>query len=103
MFFKSSKDLLIKYLQEQLEKKPGTCSACSSKEGIIKYLQEQLALSRTDRREEREEFKRSVDRLIESYGSRPVGQGASPDMSDAKTLTAKDMAGLFEETDELKR
>ena len=103
MLFESSKTLLIKYLQEQLEKKPETCTACSSKESIIKYLQEQIEKFRNEWRVERSEYKRTVDRLLEKTGSQPVGQGSEAALGDNKPLDVNDLAGMFNEPEEVKR
>lgn len=75
------------------------CVSCVNFKDQVIYLQGLIEQLRKDRENEREEYKRTVDRLLESRGMGAVGQGVSP---GAAPFNPKDLADMFEEVAEPK-
>jgi hypothetical protein len=59
MFFRSSDD----------------CKACTAKDEIIGFLKEQIKQKDADWANERAEYKRTVDRLLQRERIAPIGEG----------------------------
>lgn len=90
------KNQLIETLMKR-EEKP--CQSCATLHEENKYLRSLLENEKQARREERDEFKRAVDRILEIVGSRPVGQGVQQ-AAPQQQITAKDLFGIFQEEPE---
>jgi len=88
-------DGLIKANQE--------CSSCMNLKHQIEHLKILLDKEHAERRNERAEFKRAMDRLITHLGSHPVNQGALPNnpekIESVKTPTPEEMFSIFKEHD----
>lgn len=54
-----------------------SCKTCEAHQHHIVYLQKQIEELKADWRNEREEFKRAIDRMLSKEGIREVGQGVS--------------------------
>lgn len=79
------------------------CPSCVNLKFQIEHLKILLDKEHQERRIERAEFKRAIDRLITHLGSHPVNQGALPNNPERivqeKTPTPQEMFAIFKETD----
>lgn len=71
------------------------CTPCANHLHEIEYLRSQIDTLREEWRNERSEFKRTVDRLMELAGSRPVGQGPTQEAPEMQSV--EQMMGVFDE------
>ena len=90
------------FIQTLLSKIEKPCVGCDNYAAQVAYLEELLDKERQDRKEERAEFKRAVDRVLEVVGSRPVGQGVQQ-AAPQQQITTKDLFGIFNEEPEQER
>lgn len=74
----------------------GKCNSCLSRDSEIKYLRDQIEKFRVDWQNERAEFKRTVDSLIEMAGARPPGQGL-PTERQEEMPNIDNVMGIFDE------
>lgn len=81
-----------------MKERQAPCQTCQAYVVQVEYLKSELEKFRKEWRSEREEFKRAVDRLIETAGSHPLGQGAMPEsIPQEMTDVEKRALGLFED------
>lgn len=66
------------------EEKP--CQVCKSKDELIEYLKADLERKTKEWKNEREEYKRTVDRLLLKENIAPVGQGAEKPPVDISSM-----------------
>jgi len=92
------KDELIDSLMKE---RSTPCIPCKNYELQVKYLKEQVEKGRQDWREAQAEFKRAVDRIMETIGSHPIGQGALPQSTRSEQMSEleKMTIGIFEDTE----
>lgn len=87
------------FIETLLSKIDKPCVGCKNYASQVSYLEGLLEKERQDRKEERAEFKRAIDRVLEAVGSRPVGQGVQQ-AAPQQQMTAKDLFGIFNEESE---
>ena len=75
------------------------CQTCLVRADEILYLREQVKTLRQERQVERDEFKRAIDRMIEAFGGRAVGQGIQAPASPLSARDVIDGMGIFQESD----
>ena len=63
-------EIIASHIKESSE-----CKGCISYQEQIKYLKAQIEDYKSHWKDERAEYKRTVDRLLESSGQHSVGQG----------------------------
>lgn len=76
------------------------CRTCAAWQAQILFLEAQVARERQERLAERDEFKRTVDRLLQVRGIPGVGQGPTPPPVPPgveREVQMRDLMGLFEE------
>lgn len=93
----NQKDEFIKTLMADRER----CTSCQNLRNQIKYLEGQVDKQRQEWADERSEYKRAVDRLLEKLGSMPVGQGTSSTIHEGQ-MDIDRMMGMFNEVEEPK-
>lgn len=80
---------------------PRECVACRNWAAHVAYMEKQVEHERSERKSERDEYKRTVDRLLEAAKVGPVGQGVTgggpPVMLDPAKLVS-----MFDEIEEQK-
>ncbi|MFQ5493628.1 MAG: hypothetical protein ACE5DX_05735 [Candidatus Dojkabacteria bacterium] len=74
------------------------CVSCVNLKHEVEYLKSLIEKRDKDWHDERAEFKRTVDSLMELAGSRPVGQGHLS-TSPEKIPTMEQIMGIFDEDD----
>lgn len=89
-----AKDVVILQLQK---KSTESCPACKNWTDHVAYLQNEIRILREDWKNERDEYKRAIDRLLEQHRVPAVGQGQG---GNAQPMSIKDMMGIFEESKE---
>ena len=79
------------------------CPSCVNLKHQIEHLKILLDKEHQERRNERAEFKRAIDRLITHMGSHPVNQGALPNNPESiiveKPVSLQEAFSIFKETD----
>ena len=73
------------------------CIPCRNWAEQVRYLETQLDLARAAAKDERDEYKRTVDRLLELSGSKAIGQGQT---QQNIPYNPADLINIFKEKDE---